>query len=228
MRLFEGVGLTILGVVVGVAGLNQYTQHKGGSRWPLNPPSDSPIVVRGGSMTIRTFDKNNGWPAGSSSFCMNHKFSAIELDGVSDWGMTTPLDPFSVPTPASWTLTIQGRATTGSAGNRTSAPSGNGIKLTGDPLHSCSGATGGSSITLSLLSGNSAFYSNDDPSVNEEAPGKKTAKRFQDVSLSCAGPDSGPGDEDACERASKISLAISGATTDYNCINGECIVEVLK
>jgi hypothetical protein len=198
-----------------------------GKNGPGKGPANSPVVVRGGSMTARTTETTNGWmpTAGGPPFCTNRDASVINFVGAAGWKGTNP--PTSVTPTADWTLKIYGRKhLSGGTGDE----SGRGIELTGNLAQFCSGATGGESVQLTATGMNGGFYDRI-PSVNEDTSGKiETGKRFRDLTTdatnsNCGGPDAGSGgDEDECERASHIILSYSSTTYEYKCTIGECIV----
>ena len=118
-----------------------------------------------------------------------------------------------------WTLKIEGRKNVG-------RPSGLGVWIKSQVGKSCSGATKKTSIVLTLIDpSSSAFYPDKDP-INEDG----VAKRFQDKSEGCTGPNGQGGDEDLCERISQVTLTITstGQNYLYTCPNGECIIGIGK
>jgi hypothetical protein len=108
-RLVAGVGLTLFGAVLAVSGCKKddhdYLVKKFGS------PSDSPVVVRGGSLN---FIANAGsaprWQSNGSLYVVqNVPLNTLYLDGVIPSGSTS-IDPVSQASPVMpanyWTITL--------------------------------------------------------------------------------------------------------------------------
>jgi hypothetical protein len=219
-----GLLFAILGGVVGVVfGTN-------GGKGVSTPP-DSPIVVRGGAMTIRTKDQTYGWQTAGSSFCTNADTSMFWIsDDATLYNGSPKLPTNPLVLTSGWRVTIVGRLPSSSGSSQAST---NGITLSAASAP-CTSSTGSTWVTLSTIpSTNSSFYPTD-PVENEEKPRIRTAKRFMDTTKGsggapspCAGPNTNPnGDEDVCERASIVTLTNSSHTYTYWCTNGECMVGI--
>ena len=242
-RLHVAVGLIALGAVCSLVGCKESFKGGGGGYQPkpFAGPGDSPVVVRGGAMTVRTKD-SVGWKGASVPFCTGIGltggtlyFNYEGLDAVPG-SPTPPPVPFPVIPKGSvaltgnnWQLTILGR---NYVPNTTPSQSryGNGIVIT--PAASCTGATGASVyVQLALTGKYPGFYNSD---LNEK--GTRAGKRFRDFTplgtpgTNCFGPNSNSvppstGDEDVCERASLVTLNTGGGTTYSGwCSNGECVI----
>jgi hypothetical protein len=194
-----------------------------------NPPS--PIKVRGGAMTVRT-GHQNGWQKikGFETFCSDNADPTYMT--FTDATLTSGTPPDLTKIPYNWTLVIVGRNYPGDSA------SSNGIVLTSQS-QSCDGKDNTvKSIKLSLQN-DALFYSNDQP-ANEGLVKNKNpfAKRFQDTSYECTGPniynDDGDEisyDEDACERIYQFTLTTNPGTQQssssvYHCPNGECAIKI--
>jgi|SRR5580658_214045 hypothetical protein len=237
-RLRVAVGLIVLVAVCSLAG------YFGGRFRKLTGPGDSPVVVRGGAMTVRT-KSSAGWQGASAPFCTGIVltggalyFNYSGLDIVPGNPNPTPT-PFPPPpkgsdgslalTPNNWTLTILGR----NFPVTTPAQSNNGIDITWVP--SCAGASAASVyVQLSLIGApNATFYGTDIDGSSAVVSGKRFRDRTPYVSggTNCYGPNTSAaqvGDEDACERASLVTLSntVGTTTTTYSgwCTNGECVI----
>ncbi len=202
---------------------------------PLNGGNpSSPIKVRGGALTART---NNGWTqigkssSGTPIYCTGTDdvswIEFFEAAGVSG----APENPTKLK--AGWTLQILGRTYTPASGATPpmSSPSENGLTLTSQPNDCGGGKTSPYSVTLSVYENdgsttNAQFYSDSATGTEDSS----AAEKFQDMTSTCSGPDGGSGNEDVCERASKLKLTKADGTTilNYACPNGECSVYIGK
>lgn len=211
-----------------IRSLKPYQTGGGGTNMPLK--------VRGGSMTVRTAD-SDGWqdvttvPA-SPQFCTNVNPSYIELTGVTP-GAAVPPGPVplvisKIPLNFVWQIDVVGRSPGGAS------VSGNGIRLTSQSS-GCPTGSSSSSVLLSTQSGgNSAFYPNESALTESNTH----SKRFMDTTAAtathpgCQSSPSSAGDEDLCERISKVTLTLtppSGGTQityTYKCPNGECSIGI--
>jgi hypothetical protein len=248
-KLSVTIGPILLAVVCGMTGCNGFTVVSKGSQ--PNPAretkhvtgaGDSPVVVRGGAMTARTKDKTNGWKPSNNGFCTGITLTSSTLyfnyDGIGAVPTYLPPPPKSFPaangdiplTANGWDLKILGR---NYVPNTAPTPSHNGSDITWVP--SCTGAAAGSTVyvQLSLTGTYPGFYDSDADGISAVV----TGKRFRDLTplkkpgTNCFGPNRSSGtagDEDACERASLVTLTntAGGTTTTYSgwCTNGECVV----
>lgn len=206
--------------------------------------TNSPLKVRGGSMTVRTIDKWTSVSSSPPSFCTNADTSYIALVGVTPTS-AAPSGPIPlalanippIPNVRAWHIDIFGRDP-----NTQGKASTNGIAL--DPQSSsCSGTPNKMSVKLSVQpGGNSSFYASpvspDDDNTHSQ--------RFEDTTsdpnppngkFGCQGPvpnasSSVPnGDKDLCERISSIVLTLDPDNTKkpvyaYQCPNGECSISI--
>jgi hypothetical protein len=204
---------------------------------PLNGVTGSPIVVRGGSMTVRTTFGSGGWvPHGNLTFCSDGvDTSYVELIGVTNSQYNVPTALANIN--ADWTITINGRAHTDYKTNHSSAPSTNGIVITSQMKKSCGGGEGKSILLAAIIPASGTTYSSfyqDEASVHEDSTSSTviTAKRFLDTTGSCISPNTNnTADEDTCERASTITFAVpasTGTPYTYNCTDGECVIGIGK
>ena len=180
---------------------------------------DSPIVVRGGSMTIRTRDPGGWVDEGNKSWCS-------DIPDLAYFAIVPEPTTVSPPTsfPDGSKLTINVRA--GSSDDLQ-----NGIQLVSQSGGCTENDQSPSSIKLSLIDNASSDFYPYSSSVNQEGGGKEMAKRFWNTNPidACAGPNpksTATGDEDVCERPSRITWTVSGVTSHYSCTNGECIVRI--
>jgi hypothetical protein len=209
--------------------------------------SGSLVTVRGGSMTIREI---NGWTVSTASATTYCTFistsnalslSATEVVNANIPPGDTPITSVSsVPLTRNWTVTIVGRihippSSSLPAGNST-LPSPNGIVLRAPVNSECPTSSGKTPVALAVIPGTGSNFYLDDPALHEES-NAVTAKRFMDTtpaststSTNCSGPNSTSnslGDEDACERASLITVTTSsGGPYAGSCRNGECIITI--
>ena len=243
-RLHVAVGLIALGAVCSLVGCKESFKGGGGGYQPkpFAGPGDSPVVVRGGAMTIRTKDTTDGWVLSGAVYCTYIPTTTglhLYPSGVDPITSMLPAIPVP-PTPplqltGSWKVEVQGRK---HLKGLSITPSGNGIRLRPpNSASECAPAPSGYvAIVLEKLSGNSDYYPVDS-GVNEEPSSKEVAKRFQDItpssdtSTNCYGPNANAGsggDEDACERASKITVYTTGGPYYGRCTDGECILGIDK
>jgi len=224
------VALALLCAVLGVSGC----KDDGGGKKPatmFQAATDSPVVVRGGAMTIRTKETTYGWIMGADvdHYCTN-------ISNLSWFGTDADLQTGTQPStfPAGSTVQMQGRQFLGVGVGGSAKDSQNGILLTAQSV-TCTG-TAGFSILLAPMNGSSySHFYQDEAALNEEGNGKVVrGKRFMDTTATCLGPsptyNSAPtGDEDTCERGSTITVIVPGAaggTSTYRCKNGECAVGI--
>jgi hypothetical protein len=248
------VGFVALGAVLGVSGCKKELDNSQGANPQgailqaknLVSSTDSPVVVRGGAITIRTTDTTDGWvsAAGGTVYCTYIPLgSPLNLypSGVDKINGTTPIsDP--LPLTGTWKVTINGRApkyvppTPASPGYWDSTtPSANGIVLQGSNSN-CTGATSTQSTVVLTTTGTYGRLYLPDIGLHEEST-VDTAKRFMDTTPNsgatpsiCAGPNSNltTGNEDSCERASTITVTTSAGSYSGRCRNGECTLGIGK
>jgi hypothetical protein len=233
-------GLIVLGVVCSLVGCNEKKDVPAGTFKKFTGAGDSPVVVRGGAMTVRTKDTTNGWQSQNNGYCTGITLATgtlyLNYEGLDKVPTNPTPTPFPTPpkgyvalTGNNWMLTLLGR----NFPRTTPAQSNNGIAIT--PVGSCNGLTGASVyIQLSLTGPNPGFYDSDVEGVAAAV----TGKRFRDLTpfvkggTNCFGPNfnnpspSFPaGDEDVCERASLVTLSNGGVLTNSGfCTNGECVI----
>jgi len=178
--------------------------------------TNSPIVVRGGSMTVRTPDPQGWQKKSSSSYCSDSNSgtidtSHIEFVDVIPSSNDAPLSLSNIQ--ENWEIDVFGRTPADAT-----QPSNNGIKLVLQPKD-CNSVTSKNSVMLSLLDNgaSTAFYS----PLQE---GNTHAEGFQDNTGNCPQPTA----ENLCNRISQIKLIVGAATYNYTCPNGECIIGVGK
>jgi len=234
-RLHVAVGLIALGAVCSLVGCKELLGGRGGGSQPrlFAGPGDSPVVVRGGAMTVRTKD-SVGWKGASVPFCTGIGLTGGTLyfnySGLETAKGYAPPQPTPIALTGNWSVKIVGRLHNGADSTQAS---GNGVIIT--PVGSCSGAsTEPDYVQLSTASNNSDFYA-PDPALKEEPNATAyTAKRFMDKTpagtpgTNCQGPSpkaSNLGDEDACERASLVTIQTTSGGPYYGwCSNGECVI----
>ena len=239
-----GISISFFAIVLGGFGFVgcQKPESNGHPGKGIVSGTESPITVRGGAMTIRTLDTVNGWQAVGQNYCSNvsddSEFNSTGL--IKYKNNPLPVEPLALT--SGWSITLVGRVHNSSG---STLPSANGVTITQSST-ACPTATPNATtpILLSpLASGYSAFYG-PEPSVDEGAasPSVHTGKRFMDTtpdiagaSTHCSGPNSGAkpspsatGDEDACERASLVTINSGTATYQAWCRNGECDIHIGK
>ena len=174
------------------------------------PPPQSPLKVRGGSMTFYTKDS---WQPSSHDPANQPYCTFIDtsyVDVVFFTGNNFGDFPLYNLSP-NWTITIYGREKNGSD------LSSRGVKVTAG-MGCFNHDTGRSSVTIEHV-GNSEFYDHDLPpdTIYQDN------RRFHDKG--CLGTDT---DLEACERIKKVEIRIpTRPHSPYTFIcNGECGVDV--
>jgi hypothetical protein len=115
MRISAVAASGILGLVVG-AGAGFLLEHKSLEEaekkihWPLNPPSDSPIIVRGGSLNALAH-QGGTWTATATPNLFQEDLGAnpktIYLGGVDESGTTTNPQDDTIPNlTTDWTISF--------------------------------------------------------------------------------------------------------------------------
>jgi hypothetical protein len=250
MKAWQVVIWLLIGGILGalaLAGIQRSTRQM--ALPPIPPggpkgPSGSPVTVRGGSMTIRTGDKANGWQSTklATTYCTYIPTSADlslsaspEVVSANIPGDTPITSASPVPLTGNWTVTILGRDY--KPGDSTHQSSSNsGITLQGTNSACKTASSGQKLVALTANPSDSDFYK-DDLGLHEES-NVVTAKRYMNTtsasaSTNCSGPNLPPGspgvgNEDSCERASLITVitASSGSPYSGRCRNGECIITI--
>jgi hypothetical protein len=236
------VGLTISGLILGVLGAVIFIKLVA---TPKAAATDSPVVVRGGAMTVRTKDTTDGWVPAGAFYCTYVPLGNplnLYLYEVDNYKNKTPIPTNPLPLTGSWTVTINGRIpkyippTPTSPGYWDSTtPSSNGIILQGSNSNCTAPSSTQSLVVLTTTGTYGSFYMKD-LGLHEESS-VDTGKRFMDTTPAsgstpsvCAGPNSNPtptGNEDSCERALLITVTTSSGGPYYGrCTNGECIVGI--
>ncbi|MGA3133946.1 MAG: hypothetical protein ABSD59_24560 [Terracidiphilus sp.] len=231
-RVLIGIALLIIGAILGFAGFKMSEKSK--NSHGIIDAADSPVTVRGGSMTARTRDQN-GWQVTGNSFCTNLPYAVnLYFQGLRDkYGSLPSTSPIMLS--GNWSVTVQGRE---HGNNTTPHESGNGIMFTPSSTECGTASTSSnSSILLSPYGSYGGFYN--DPAVADLNEGSSTvmAERFEDLTpdgstatTHCEGPNSSMtgGDEDVCERASRVTIktGTAGSQITYEgwCLYGECAV----
>jgi hypothetical protein len=244
LQVVVGVGLLlmaaieIVGLVLGSGGVRFQGQHGNGTQSPSPPAPSSPIVVRGGAITIRSNDPN-GWQstvAQVAPFCSDTDATYIELDDVSlipppQGGQIgkalargdVTMNNLVVNGQNGWEIDVYGR---NGAGNSVSA---NGISLTA-ATGDCSTGSSPYKVMLNALNSSSSFYLA--PMLDENLSDQSGyhTERFQNKDTTCVTSNST--DEDLCERMSQVNLKLTtgGQTVSqtYECPNGECVIHIGK
>lgn len=221
--------------------IEHYLENKNGGT------PDSPIVVRGGSMTLRT--KDTWYPNPPSDMkaptCTNADTSYIDLIDVKPVSASPsgpiPLTLSDIPAP--WQLVLYGRSP------KDGSQSKNGIILQSQS-GACtgSGSTSTTSVSATLLnSNNTSFYPAGDNANIDNDHGATHSVRFWDqtpdtgttaATVGCQGPyppsvqSKVQGDQDVCERISVIQLTLTPpppaqpTVYTYKCPSGECKVDI--
>jgi hypothetical protein len=235
-KLGVAVGLIVLAAVCSVTGYIRGTFKK------FTGAGDSPVVVRGGAMTVRTKDATNGWQSANNGYCSDIKLTGDTLYFNYEGLDIVPGNPNPTPTPFNpvhngsvaltangWDLKIFGRIYNSAGSTQAST---NGIEIT--PVGRCNSLTGASVyVQLNLLGApNATFYGTDLEGTSAVVTGKRFRDQTPYVSggTNCFGPNTSAaqaGDEDACERASLVTLSntVGTTTTTYSgwCTKGECV-----
>lgn len=228
-RWVTRIGLSAFGIFVGITGILLYQK----SPMPRVANSDSPVTVRGGAMTVRTKDAV-GWRGANAPFCTGIGLTTSTLYfnysglGTASGYSAPPATPIALT--GAWSVTIVGRLHNGTDSTQAS---NNGVVIA--PVGTCTGAgTASVYVQLSNTGTYSDFYGPDKALKEEPKATGYTAKRFMDKTpagtsgTNCQGPSplpSNPGDEDACERASKVTIQTASGGPYYGwCTNGECVI----
>jgi len=201
----------VAGVVLGAAGTFGLIVLKTG--WDPLAPSQPPIKVRGGAMTLRYAAASNGttqWfpyqSNGVNGFCtpLDTSSGKAKLKIVQH---PDPDDPAPVVPPSTlsgnWVVDLSARKD-----DFTEDPQ-EGLEL--QPVSNCNGNAAGVSALPVPGSMSSGFYSVDLPSSD----GKTFGKRYKKTSCN---------DEDICEHMGAVYL---NRTRLAECENGECLVKIV-
>jgi hypothetical protein len=220
---YSVMAFSLLGTLAGLTGC----RFLGGP-----PKANSPIKVRGGAMTFRSTTQWQPVSGQVAYYLDNANVSYISFTGVDPVGSAPPGPLYP---PGCWTMTLVGR------NPNPSVVISNGITITA-LTSSCNHPTTYHSLTLTGF-GNGSFYPekykpDDDGTYSERymdtTPDVPTTGTTAAVP-GCQGPSGlGPtltGDEDFCERLSKITLilytgATPGTPSTYKCKNGDCEIDI--
>jgi hypothetical protein len=186
--------------------------------WDGGKSGDSPILVRGGSMTAYTIAPGapGGWgpplgPSSKPSYCISVDTSYIEFDNGSD-GTSKHVPNLT----AQWVLYIYGHALTDYSS--TATPSSNGLEFDANSIN-CQGtpSPGKTFLHLSSILPGPVY-----PRMANAVTKRTGNVRFRDVSPSS--------DEDFAER---MALVVVKSDTNvqlaqYTCIDGDCSVVIGK
>jgi hypothetical protein len=205
------VALLAPAVVFGLKFSIQFLHAPGGT--------NTPIVVRGGSMTTRAL---NNWTQTSlrgahpSAYCTNGQISKLYVDDPKN-GTTSP-----IKLTANWDVKVYGRDPSGKN------PSAHGIEL--KPSEKPCNGDASYPVALTALQTYSDFYP---LNSNIDEDGTTHSVRFEDTFPdTCAGPNGNSnGDEDVCERPSQIIVTpdtTKPALPSIPCSNGECTIRFVK
>lgn len=212
MKTSTAAGVSLASALVGAAATLAVVVHTTG--WDPLTPSQPPIKVRGGAMTLRYAAAQDGstqwFPYqlnGVDGFCtpLDTSSSKTKLKIVQH---PDPDDPAPVVSPqllsGNWVVDLFSRKD-----NFTTEDPQEGIEL--QPVANCNGNHNGVSALPIPGSTSSGFYSGDLPSTDQKSFGKRYHK-------------SDCNDEDACEHMGAVFL---NHTKVADCDNGECLVKIV-
>jgi hypothetical protein len=172
--------------------------------------ADSPIVVRGGSMTAFTTHWANGnWSAQGAGYCVNvYKTTTLATfkyeDGTSK----------DIALGTGWKIDVYGHVNTGDS------PSPKGFEFAPQFTVCGSTTTPGQAITLTPIGlipavGGTGFYTSPFPTFTDHA----SAERFKDANCN-------RDDADLCERMASVVVTPASGTPTLTCHTGDCSLAI--
>jgi hypothetical protein len=214
LKMFVGIGVLVGAAITGLTAFVIWKMKL------ANPPTNTPIVVRGGAMTFRS--KNQvAQSGGVDCFPLNgtHLSFYKDLDSTNTPGNQQPDGQYSLSDLSK--IDFAGFVPAGYNSSGTSE-SVNGVTV--QMTQTCNGSVG---ATLAPINGDSSFYHNRDAHKNWHDEDGSYVKRFWDKSCN---QNSETADEDTCEHLSAVYLyftpAAGGGTVRWDCMNGECEVRI--
>jgi hypothetical protein len=198
---------------------------------PPPPPPETPILVRGGSMTAFTVAAN-GWVQhpDKTTYCADAAVTYLEFDNGGDGTSTTWPSTASPNAIGQWKVEIHGHD--GGDHPHGKKPSANGLTFTSQSQNCNGDDTTKSSVLVSTL-GAGKFY----PPPPLPASGNRTGNlRFLDEFQSggvCSGADttdSNKADQEFCERMEEVDVTLYRGTGSETkepplvCLDGDCTV----
>ena len=212
-KIALGIGIVCFGAVLGIFGHSAYESHY--RKWPFGAPSDTPVVVRGGSVTAFSMGWTERVPGQVYSETLTGAANTIYLDGIDKTGKKSPKDYTAPNLSGNWQISLTFR-------NQDLA-SGKGPTQ----LQICTKLTNNScdpDLTGSL--GNSVYLVGDqhDQILHGDFDRKGSNVRLRTKLSNC---DTASTFDAECDHIADISVSgIPGLGGPYHCVDGSCDVGI--